>query len=167
MKCAVLCNGPSKVLYKDNSDYDYVIGCNIPWTRVHATVLLDKEVVRLWDKDPTLINVPAYFSVDAWRETDGIKNREFFIPFLLELVEYKIEYFSSGHVAVTKAIEKGYTGIDIYGCDSYFEFNIVSYTHKFIKNANADDSYKHVVNWRNNWNMIINNNPEVKINFIR
>lgn len=163
MKAAVLCNGPSRSLFISTDSYDYLIGCNIPWRQVDSTVVLDIGVVAKWYQN-RLPNVPTWFSEHAWRETK-FKDREFFKDSFLGLVKPLPEYDSSGHVACSKVIELGYTEIDIFGCDSWFTSNTESVTHKYCdtRPSNMD---KHVVGWRNRWNSIITNNPDVKINFI-
>ena len=168
MKCAVLCNGPSRVDFQSREGYTYVIGCNIPWfDEVDATVVLDEAVVDAWYKEPDLIKVPAYFSRHAWAWTDVGHRREFFRPRLIEMVSVLPEYDSSGHVAVTCMIKKGFTEIDVWGCDSWFDQTIVSYTHGYVKNLNPDDSKRHVVGWRNRWKAIMEGYPDVTINFKR
>lgn len=168
MRVAVLCNGPSRVAFNSDLVYNYTIGCNIPWTKVDATIVLDEQVVREWSKNPELITCPAVFSRKAWMETACAKprGREFFNDYLIELVDVDPEYDSSGHHAVKYALRKGATHIDIYGCDSWWEQTIVSYTHKYFKNLNADNSKRHVEGWRKRWMGIIENNPDVSINFI-
>jgi hypothetical protein len=167
MKCAVLCNGPSRIDYQSSAEYSYVIGCNVPWAKVDATVIIDEEVILRWANEPTLIDVSCYCSRAVWRRTDEIKMRDFFTKYFIGIVDPLPEYDSCGHVAVRCMIENGYREIDIYGCDSWFEQTIVSYTHQFFKNQNPDDSKKHVDGWRKRWNEIIANNPDVCINFIR
>ena len=164
MKAAVLCNGPSKELYKGG--YDFVIGCNIPWTDVNATVVLDTCIIDLWSKNLDLIKVPTYFSVDAWRKTDSIKMRENFRPYFKDIIKPKFPFHSSGHNALEITIGLGYTDISIYGCDSWFTDNTQSYTRKYIKNAGSEHSIKHIIGWRKRWNEIISNNPQVNIQFI-
>jgi hypothetical protein len=164
-KVAVLCNGPSRSAYNPDTEYAYRIGCNIPWTQVDCTVVLDEEVVRLWHRNHDLINVPTYFSVKAWRETASL-GRAFFEPYLIQLVEPRPEYDSSGHVACSQMIKLGYTDIDIYGCDSWFTQNVHSYTHKFVKSKTIYTADGHVIGWRKRWNEIIKNNPSVTLNFI-
>lgn len=164
-KVAVLCNGPSRSAYDPNTEYAYRIGCNIPWTKVDCTVILDEEVVRLWNRDHTLIDVPVYFSVKAWRETASL-GRAFFEPYLIQLVEPRPEYDSSGHVACTQLIKLEYTDIDIYGCDSWFTQNVHSYTHQFVNSNTVYTADRHVIGWRNRWKEIMNANPNVKLNFI-
>lgn len=166
MKCAVLCNGPSRVDYQPSTEYDYVIGCNVPWTDVNATVVLDEIVIDRWCKEPNLIKVPAYFSRKAWMHTDSIKKRDFFIPYMIEIIDILPDFDSSGHNAVKCMIRKGYKEIDIYGCDSWFEQTIVSYTHKYFNNLNSNDSKKHVIGWRKRWQEIIDGSPQVQFNFI-
>lgn len=163
MKCAVLCNGPSRSLFTSADGYDYLIGCNIPWRQVDSTVVLDIGVVAKWHKHK-LPNVPTWFSAHAWRET-RFKDREFFKNSFLGLVKPLPEYDSSGHVACSKVIELGYKEIDIFGCDSWFTNNTDSVTHKYCdtRPSNTDN---HVEGWRKRWNSIMTNNPDVKINFI-
>lgn len=165
MKAAVLCNGPSRSAYNPDKEYAFRIGCNIPWTKVDCTVVLDEQVVRKWAKQQDLITVPTYFSVKAWRETD-LLGREFFRQFLIDLVEPLPEYDSSGHVACSQAIKKGYKDIDIYGCDSWFTQNVDSYTRQFIKSNTIHTPDTHSIGWRKRWKQIMDNNPDVKLNFI-
>lgn len=163
MIAAVLCNGPSRIAFQDRARYNYVIGCNIPWTEVDSTVVLDIGVVAKWWQYK-LPNVPTWFSEHAWRETK-FKNREYFKETFLGLVKPLPEYDSSGHVACSKVIELGYTEIDIYGCDSWFTNDTSSHTHKYLDTRPTDTS-KHVIGWRKRWESIINSNPDVKITFI-
>jgi hypothetical protein len=167
MRIAVLCNGPSRVDYTSSLGYDYVIGCNVPWTEVDATVVLDEIVIDLWSKTPDLITVPVYFSRKAWMYTDSIKKRSLFEPYLIEILDILPDFDSSGHNAVKCAIRKGASEVDVYGCDSWFEQTIVSHSHKYFKNLNPDDSAKHVNGWRKRWKEIMDGSPDVKINFIR
>ena len=163
MRCAVLCNGPSRNLFTDTGKYDYIIGCNIPWTKVDCTIVLDVGVVAKW-WSKKLPAVPTWFSEHAWRETK-FKNREFFKDSFLGLVYPLPEYDSSGHVACSKAIQLGYKEIDIFGCDSWFVSNTDSYTHQFYDSRPSDTS-KHIVGWRKRWETIMSSNPEVVIKFI-
>ena len=167
MKCAVLCNGPSRILYEPSAEYGFVIGCNIPWTVVDATVVLDEQVVRLWAKNPDLITVPVFFSVKAWAETDAVKKRDFFIPYLIKMINPKYPYHSSGHTAVEQVIDKGYTDIDIFGCDSWFSKVGRSYTRTHIKDGGVvDGDMRNIEGWRNRWKEIMDKHPEVNLNFI-
>jgi hypothetical protein len=167
MKAALLCNGPSRELFTLKESYEFFIGCNVPWTNVDATVVLDKEVIDKWAKNPDLIQCATYFSVDAWRYTDSIKKRDLFRPYLMGLVTPKFPYHSSGHNAAEILIKLGYTDIDIYGCDSYFSNTTQTYTRSIITKKHASDgSMKHIIGWRNRWNEIIQNNPNIRLNFI-
>lgn len=168
MKVAVLGNGPSRLSYlKHVSEYDTVAGCNAPWTRVDWTVVLDEEVVQRWAREPDLITVPTYFSRHAWAETDAIKKREFFKPFLIDLVYPAKEYDTSGHIACRILIKNGYTEIDLYGFDSYWKDTIESLSHNLFKNHPDPNSKKHYEGWRKMWNKIQEDNPGVKLNFKR
>lgn len=169
MKCAVLCNGPSRVSYQSRDPYDFVIGCNIPWTDVDATVVLDEQVVDLWAKKPELISCPTYFSVHAWRRTDAVRKRDFFRQFFLDMIHPKYPYHSSGHNATEIAIKRGATEIDIYGCDSYFsDIAGQSYTRQHIKQGGVvDGDRKYINGWRQRWKEIQDNNANVTLNFIK
>jgi hypothetical protein len=164
MKAAVLCNGPSRFDYQGRNGYDYVMGCNIPWTEVDSTIVLDIGVVDKWlkNKIPT---VPTWFSEHAWRETK-FKDRNYFMSSFLGIVKPLPEYDSSGHVACSKVIQLGYKEINIYGCDSWFTEVTDSYTHQFTDTRPKDRSH-HIVGWRKRWNAIISANPDVRITFIR
>lgn len=163
MRAAVLCNGPSRVLFNSTAGYSYLIGCNIPWRQVDSTVVLDIGVVDSWLKNK-IPPTPTWFSEHAWRETK-FKDRNYFMSSFLGLVKPLPEYDSSGHVACSKLIELGYDDIHIYGCDSWFTNITDSYTHQY-SDTRAKDTSKHIIGWRNRWNSIINNHPEIKITFI-
>jgi hypothetical protein len=150
-------------MFSDSNSYEYIIGCNIPWTTVNSTVVLDIGVVDKWwrFKLPT---VPTWFSEHAWRET-RFKNRQYFKDSFLGLVKQLPEYDSSGHVACCKLIELGYKQIDIYGCDSWFTDITDSYTHQYT-DTRPKEKTKHIVGWRKRWETIISNNMNVQITFI-
>lgn len=163
MKAAVLCNGPSRSLFVEPDRYDYIIGCNFPWTKVDSTVVLDIGVVQQWFKRK-MPPVPTWFSRHAWRETN-FTSRAYFRDSFLDLVDPLPEYDSSGHVACSKVIELGYNEIDIYGCDSWWEDVTDSHTHQYV-DGRPSDRTKHIIGWRNRWKAIISSKPDVVINFI-
>lgn len=172
MRAAILGNGPSRKHYDPSKVYDFRLGCNIPWTDVDATLILDENIIKLWNKDPDLIKVPAYISKKAWMYGDELKTFRPMINeknLLLGLVE-KIpnSHESSGNVAARKLIELGYTELHIYGCDAYFTaahgHNTKSYTRDFISGTDMiNNSYK----WKLRWDELIKANPSVKFNFIK
>lgn len=159
MRCALLCNGPSRVAFNQDLEYNYIIGCNIPWTKVDATVILDKNVLDKWQEPCSF-----YISRDAWRECNS-KLRQKFIGNLQELIYSYPEYDSAGHAACRKLLELGATSIDIYGCDSWFTNNTESYTHKYV-DSRSEDMSKNVSMWKVRWNELMINYPDVKFNFI-
>ena len=163
MKAAVLCNGPSRTLYTADGGYDYIIGCNIPWTQVDSTVVLDIGVVQQWYKKK-IPQVPTWFSEHAWRETK-FTDRQYFEKYLLGLVRPLPEYDSSGHVALSQVLKLGYKTIDIYGCDSWFTTNTDSYTHQY-SDSRPNDMSKHIDGWRKRWCDVMSNHPDVTVNFI-
>jgi hypothetical protein len=165
MRCAVLCNGPSRTDYEPSTEYGFIIGCNIPWTKVDATVILDDEIIYHLAKYPELI-IPSYFARKAWMLTDGIKKRKLFEPYLIELIDPNYPWHSAGHIAVEIMITKGFTEIDIFGCDSWFENTLESYTHKY-SDTSASNVNACITGWKTRWNKIMIDSPEVKLNFIR
>ena len=158
MKCAVLCNGPSRVDYNPSIQYNYVMGCNIPWTAVNATVILDVNVLEQW-KTPS----EFYSSVAAWRE---LHDRKRFIEYFLGLINTMADYDSAGHAACRIVLEMNPTVIDIYGCDSWFVNNTDSYTHQFV-DSRSDDMTKNVSVWRSRWYELMDSHKNVEFNFIR
>lgn len=166
MKAAVLCNGPSRVVYKGRDDYDYVMGCNIPWSEdVDATTIIDVPVVDRWFKEKHLVQCPVYFSRNAWRGCIN-KRREFFKPFMKSLIDTLPEFDSSGHNAVKVVLSLGASQIDIYGCDSMFKLTTTSYTNSFVHREPYKSVEKQIDGWKKNWNSIISNHPDVRFNFI-
>lgn len=166
MKCAVLCNGPSRVAFQSREGYDFVIGCNIPWTEVDATVVFDRDIVNYLAKHPDHINYKIYFSRHAWMHTDTIRKRPLFKDAFAGIIDPKYPFYSSGHGATETAIQRGATSIDIYGCDSWFEYNLTSHTHQ-ISDTSYPNKEKCIDEWRIKWNNIMNSNRHVKIEFIR
>lgn len=168
MIAAILGNGPSREsYYNSDTQYDVVVGCNIPWTDVDFTVVLDEEVVQRWATEPTLINVPTYFSKHAWMETDAIRKRDFFQPFFKGLVTPLPEYDTSGHVACSLLMKQGYTEIHVYGADVMFADTLESRSHQFFKNHPDPDSNAHIKGWRNRWQKLVDENPQIRVEFKR
>lgn len=158
MKVAVLCNGPSRVAFKEDLGYNYLIGCNIPWRQVDATVVMDVNVL-----DKFAEPIKFYCSRNAWR---SLHKRERFIDYLIELFDPLPEYDSTGHAAARIAIKLGATQIDIYGCDSWFTNNTESHTHQFV-DSRSTDMNKNVSVWRSRWYELFAKHPEIRFNFIR
>lgn len=159
MKTALLCNGPSRVAFKPDLGYNYIIGCNIPWTKVDSTVVIDVKVLDKLDQP-----VKLYASRNAWRDCPT-KTRDKLIGYLVELFDPLVDYDSTGHAAARVLLTLGATEIDIYGCDSWFEMNTESYTHRYV-DSRSDNMSKHVSVWRSRWHELMGKNPQVKFNFI-
>ena len=171
MKCAILGNGPSRSLYSPSKQYDYCIGCNIPWAVTDCTVIIDKDVMAAWSKNLDLIKCSVWLTNSAY----SISGRMFinhptkYLKTYLKqnnlvngFKQHKVGH-SSGHLAAQVAIDLGYTEIDLYGFDSYFSNTMESYTLKHV--ATIPDN--RVESWRKIWNSIISSNPDVVFNFIR
>ena len=169
MKAALLCNGPSRVSYQADPAYQFVLGCNVPWTDVNATVILDAEVIEKWNKSRSLINVPVYTSESAHKKAMML-DKIFFKDKFIKNVYCAPNYHSSGHVAAEVLIELGYTEIDIYGCDSWFSMVGDSYTRTVVPHTSPNMDLRmpdRIKGWRIRWNSLIDSNPNVKLNFIK
>lgn len=157
MKVGVLCNGASRSLFTEPSRYDYLIGCNIPWTKVDSTVIMDVGVLEKLEH-----SFRFYCSRTAWRE---VHKKEKYVGGLIELFDSLPEYDSTGHAAARIVLSMGATEVDIYGCDSWWENNTESYTHKYI-DSRSNDMTKNVSAWRANWYKLMSEHKEVVFNFI-
>ena len=167
MKCAVLCNGPSRSVYNPEKEYAYRIGCNIPWTKVDCTVILDPQMVKVLIKDTSLINCHVYFSQVAWDYVEEVGASSMFKS--LGIIQKTRKGLSSGNLACMKAVELGYTEIDIYGADAMTTNDIRSnnVSKSYTRNFLDSDSMNMSRDWRTNFNKMIHNHPEVKFNFIK
>ena len=169
MRGAVVANGQSRTRFNSSNGYNYTIGCNIPWTKVDATVILDGNVIERWSRDLSLISCPAFFTTRAWRSTDEYKIREYILDnnLFIDLMPDAPEFYSAGHVAAMIMCENDFTELDIYGVDSMFEDTVESFTNTLINDYNPDSEVQRIVNWRLNWDKLQNDYPEVTFNFIR
>ena len=167
MKCAVLCNGPSRSAYNPEIEYAFRIGCNIPWTKVDCTVILDPQMVKVLVEDTALIDCGVYFSQAAWDYIEEVKASSLFKS--LGIIQKTRKGLSSGNLACMKAVELGYTDIDIYGADAMTTNDIRSnnVSKSYTRNFLYSDSMNMSPDWRTNFNKMIQNHPEVKFNFIK
>ena len=165
-KVAVLCNGPSRSAYDPNKEYAFRIGCNIPWTKVDCTVVLDPQMANLIASKRSLIDCKIYFSENAW---EHVKDKSKLEDIFLGTIVKTRKGMSSGNLACMKIVELGYKDIDIYGADAMTTSDIrsnnvtKSYTRKFLDSDGINMS----PNWRTNWNRMIEQHPDVKFNFIK
>lgn len=169
MKAAVLCNGSRRISYGGRNDYDFVIGCNIPWTQdLDATVVVDEEIVIIWSQNLNLIHVPIYFSKKAWMCADNLKIRETTTQQFAGIIDVEPNYHSSGHCAAEIAIARGATLINVYGCDGMFERTTNSYTRNFIPSGPNEQirGVDKVNGWRRRWSSLMQHTPQTTINFI-
>lgn len=157
MKTAILGNGPSRILYDPNNDFDFVVGCNIPWTKVDATVICDIEIVEILRTDFTLIQVPVIISTIVYEKMKEFRIEGNFT--ILDVFKPK-DWHNSAHYAADYLMKKEVKEIQVYGCDSIFEDDISSITDKTVKKDM--DFERFVRNWRKVWKDKINND----MNFI-
>lgn len=169
-KAAVLCNGPSRISYGPSALYDYVLGCNAPWTRVDATVVLDIQMVKAWDQHRDIIKCPVYYSRQSYEFAVQL-DKDFYEPFTAGVLNIQSHAHSSGHNAVELLIKQGYKKIDVYGCDAYFnQSRSDSFTRSFIpiESPNAElRAHSKMVGWKARWDQLLADNPQCEIKFIR
>jgi hypothetical protein len=173
MKVALLCNGPSRVAFKGKEEYNYVMGCNIPWCEVDGITMIDVSVARYYATHE-LPSCEVFLSDICWNtlkgfRKDGVKFTDYLITknLLRTIVDTPKEFYSTGHVAALQLIELGAGEIDIYGCDSYFEEVIDSITWQYVPSTASDKhKAKQILEWRKNWEFI-KSQFNVKLNFIK
>ena len=171
---AVLCNGPSRLAFKGKLGYDYVMGCNIPWTTVDGTVIMDGNIMHAWFAKPNLIQCKedqVFVTKQAWRTAGELKFQDYIENrYAVNIIdtEYKVpEMYSSGHVAASIVLNMYVDVIDIYGCDSYFTNTVESFTSTYVNDVNKDSEQQRIDAWRKHWNALQNKYSEVEFNFIR
>lgn len=146
MKTAILGNGPSRILYNSENDFDLVIGCNIPWTKVDATILCDREIVDVIKNDFILIQVPVIISNIVYERMKEFRIVESFT--ILDVFKPK-EWHNAAHYAADYLMTKEVEEIQIYGCDSIFENDLSSVTDEKIEKKMDSDRF--IRQWRKVW----------------
>lgn len=173
MIAALLCNGPSRVAFKDRTGYNYVMGCNIPWTDVDATTMIDVSVARHYAMKENK-TYKVFLNDICWNCLKGFKESDMKLTDYLAsnnllggIVDEPKQFYSSGHVAALELIKLGATKIDVYGCDSYFEDVIDSFTWQYVPSTASDKhKAKQLIEWRSNW-ASIKGQFNVELNFIK
>ena len=150
----VLCNGPRRKYYTPNGLY--TMGCNFPPVAVDATSIIDREVINTWvaGKAPMLTNTVVLNNAT----TETVKqNRKYFAQNTIHILgTFNVlrNYYSSGHWAAFAMIKLGFTDLDIYGCDSWWDIDIGSYTDNFIEKGKPNYNPKFVGEWRKSWDRL-------------
>lgn len=158
MKAAILGNGPSRIHYNSDDIYDIVIGCNIPWATVDATIICDQEIVDILKKDLTLIQVPVIISNIVYERMKELRIVDEFT--VLKVFKPK-DWHNSALYAVDYLMEQQANEIHVYGCDSIFENDISSTTDKHLdKKMDSDMFLRH---WRKEWHKKMQSEIDFKI----
>lgn len=161
MKTAILGNGPSRILYEEVNDFDLIIGCNIPWTKVDATVLCDKEIVDVIKNDFTLIQVPVIISTIVFERMKEFRIVDSFT--ILDVFKPK-EWHNAAHYAADYLMTKEVDEIQIYGCDSIFDNTISSVTDDKVEKKM--DSERFIRQWRKVWDKKFENDIKFVVKHI-
>lgn len=165
----VLCNGPRMKYYTPNGLY--TMGCNYPPVEVDATSIIDREVIRKWATGTVEMRTNTVVLNRASLETLKEHKRFFQLPentiHILGTFNILRNYYSSGHWAAMAMIKLGYTELDIYGCDSWWDIDIGSYTDNFIEKGKPNYNPKFVGEWRKSWHRMSREEGKgVTFNFI-
>ena len=182
MECNLLCSGPRKQSYEPNGLL--TIACNVPWTKVDYTVIFDEVVLMKIVEIPSVIDAEtkliissrAYQELIRTKSKTKLKNKIACV-FKYSSLSEKEFLRSSGHYAAEWAIFKGFTKLNIYGCDNWFgdfkcldnNMHDITKPH-YIKNFNVDFSADvqtaRGLYWKQSWEKMIKQNPNVEFNFI-
>ncbi len=175
MIVAILGNGPSKedwFMEKDLYPFDFVMGCNFPWTDVHATTIIDGKAAQGWcdyviQKEEVQ---PVKFYLSPSANTKFVHNgeKQFLHQWKLGDVEVRRRE-SSAHCATKVAIEQlGATQVRVYGCDTFFTMENTSSTWKYVHGGlDGARKTKQITDWRSNWHRLNEENPDVQITMVR
>ena len=165
-------NGKSSGFYQHAKGLK--IACNLPPFEVqnlYTTVMVDFKMMNAIHKQN--ITVPGDWVLGArphkWME---MKN-DFYVryskqikEFYLTLPKYAANYtdFNCGHMCTHYVANKlNCDEIHMYGCDSIFDFNLVS-TTDFVLNANRDafNTHRLAKNWRPIWEGLFREFPNTQ-----
>jgi hypothetical protein len=124
-------------------------------------------MVKVLVNNTSLIDCDVYFSQAAWDYVKEVAAVSLFNS--LGIIEKTRKGLSSGNLACMKAVELGYTDIDIYGADAMTTNDIRSnnVSKSYTRNFLDSDSMNMSPDWRHNFNRMIESHPEVKFNFIK
>lgn len=158
-------------MYPGRDGYDFVMGCNIPWAEVDGLTLIDVSVARYYATH--IPNCKFFLPNFCWNvlkeyKHSGIKTTKYIIDSnrFGRIIEDPKDLYSSGHMAALELIRLGATEIDIYGCDSYFNYTIESSTWEHVPSlANKNRQAEQIKSWKHNWDLIKSQN-KVIIDFI-
>jgi len=144
------------------------MGCNIPWANVNGTTIVDVGVVRNF-ATLNYKECDLFLTLKCYHVLCGFKHNNVKIVDKLKckIIDKQKPFFSSGHMAALELIKMGSTTIDIYGCDSYFDDVIDSFTWRYVPSyANDKHKAKQLIEWRKNW-ASIKDEFNVEMNFIK
>ena len=182
-ECNVLGGGPSRISYIPN-DLP-TIGCNFPWTKVDYTVINDVDVITKLIEFPELLSeeIGIIFHQKAYnyllKSNIILTNRTKSI-FTFYRINNELISRNTGHYAALWMIREGFTKLNIYGCDNFFGDLVAeeSFTDTLIRNSESkyyisritktiDERIERGRRWKLNWDIMIEQNPNVEFNFVR
>ena len=154
----VIGNGPSRDKFQKFDLNDFVIGCNLSRDEysVDLTAVIDPGMIEYIMSNQ--IELPPLIV------TQGVKrkiNKSNWQPKVSYTFDQRAKGNSSGHFATQYLIDRGYTHIHLWGCDSYFEDTVESFTHteaEFEQPVNQNN-YKR---WRNAWHEMFKQHSQIQ-----
>lgn len=182
MECNVLGSGPSRKSYVPNNLPS--MGCNIPWTKVDYLIISDEIVMEKICLDDMEIDFKLILSEEAHSyltKNNLLSKYENKIDSIFQGMRGLFSRKSCGHYACLTMISKGFTKLNIYGCDNYFGDNIcldnwvhnkenphyISENSEFYGPRNNSQVYQRGLDWKKFWNQLIKKYPNVEFNFIK
>lgn len=144
----LLGNGPSREHYSDRDGF--ILGTNLsdPTLRLDASVCVDKDPLEALAQKK--YPVPAPFIIPTALHKFFLqcqaRNPEIQLHSRIERLRFGN---SSGHNGLKYLIDRKYTEIHLWGCDSIFDNHVRSDTHNKIPDGLVTE--KHWERWRNNF----------------
>jgi hypothetical protein len=173
--CNILGNGPSRKSYSPNGLTN--IGCKVPWAPAEFTIIKTLPVINKLISTPTLI--PLATKLILLRTVfDYIIKNNFELHFKNRIADvYDLglyELTNSVQDACLWVIKQGITEINIYGCDSYFgdtdltdSYSHLEGTEHYLDKTAVEIVEEKMQSWKNQWEIIVTYNPNIKFNFIK
>jgi hypothetical protein len=167
IECNVLGSGSRRHLYTPNNLT--TIGCNIPYADVTYIAVHDFQILS---KIENILNPHIKLIVRDKLYSRILKEYPELVQFVGNIFAYyEIDsnryIVNSGHYATMYMIKLGYTKLNLYGMDSWFNENewANSYTDQFISKPNGMNNNMGSC-WKRQWELMIKQYPKVEFNFI-
>ena len=165
MECNILGSGARRSLFRNNKLAS--IGCNAPWTKVNFSLIFDEQVINILPNDieyKLIVHSRVYGHITQNKPEFKKHIHCVFDSAIVGESKYKQ---SSAHYAATYMIKTGYTKLNLYGIDAWFEPEnwANSYTDQFIEKPKGIP-INIGMHWKSEWQLMMKQFPKVEFNFI-